>query len=167
MRIAPVATTLLGAVSLIGGSFLILVGITQWVNNQGFGYSLYGLFPTALLGGFFTFLSLPVSLYGFKSLPTWITGLSSGQASDEDALFIPLFYNKRIMGLSFVITAVVWLVLSPITVFANTLNVPYPCIINSCPKLTVFTILFSPGSLLLIGIGAVILVIGIYLILRS
>ena len=74
MRIAPVATVLLGAISLVGGSFLILVGIMQWVDNQGVAFGLEGLFPIALLGAFFTFLSLPIALYGFESLPRWITG---------------------------------------------------------------------------------------------
>lgn len=174
MRLAPFATILLGAISLVGGSFLIVVGITQWVNNQGFGNPIYGLFPTALLGALFTFLSLPVSLYGFKSLPTWITGITAPQAHDDgndeldqEALFLPLFSNKRIMGLSFVITAVVWLVLSLTTVFLNALNVPYMCIINDCPRVTMFTFLFSPGSLLLISFGIVILAVGVYLILIS
>ena len=172
MRASSFASALLAILSFAIGSFLIFYGATQWITNL-YTFGFFGLLPYAPLGILLVFISLPIALFGFKRLPGWVSrARSSSSASDsvqEDEDDSPLFFNKRIVGLSLVITGLVWLTLSLFALFATTLFIeyPYPCSINYCPKPTVFTVLFSLGSLVLIAIGVLILVAGIALILMS
>ena len=172
MRTSSFASMLLAILSFAIGSFLIFYGATQWITDL-YTFGFFGLLPYSPLGILLVFISLPIALFGFKRLPGWASGArSSSSASNsvqQDGDHAPLFFNKRIVGLSLVITGSVWLVLSLFALFTTTLFIeyPYPCSINYCPKPTVFTVLLSLGSLVLIVIGVLIVVAGIAFILMS
>ncbi|MDG6998996.1 MAG: hypothetical protein JRN15_07775 [Nitrososphaerota archaeon] len=65
------------------------------------------LLPYGSLGALLVFLAFPVALFGYESLPKWVAGTriseTTNQADDGDST---LFSNKRIVGLSLVITGV-------------------------------------------------------------
>lgn len=160
------ASVMLAILSLAIGSFLISFGTMQWIFNLG-GLGLIGLLPYAPLGVLFIFISLPIALFGFEKLPRWATDdrSSSPEVGNADEVNSSFITNKRIMGLSLVITGAAWLVLSLVTLFKYTLLTPYPCSINYCP--TVYSVFLSPASLLFIGIGVLLLAAGIILLLTS
>ena len=159
MRANSVASVLLAILSFMIGSYLILSGMILWGGSVGI------FVPYAPLGAVLVFMALPTAMFGFKGLPRWaIYGRDSSDESDEqnenDSL---IFSNKRIVGLSLLMTGTVWLLLSLIALFMFT---PFiMCTVNYCP--TPFDLLFSLGELILIGIGLLILVAGVLLILTS
>lgn len=157
MRLSSVASFILASLTFTIGSFLIFYGMILWSGSEGI------FVPYASLGAISVFMSLPTVLFGFKTLPRWATGRQSsstkGSEEYEDSL---IFSNKRIVGLSLLITGAVWLLITLIAFFIFPLNTP--CAMNSCP--TVFT-LFTHGELILIGIGVVIFAAGLILLAMS
>ncbi len=159
MRLASLATSLLGVLTFLSGSFLIFYGMSLWVNSE-----LYGLIPLAPLGAFFTFLSLPLALFGFDSLQSWVVGstLSSGDTTYVDK--IPFFSNKRIVGLSLMITGAVWLALSLSAIWATSFTFVG---VTSCPLGGCRSIFSYLGTWIVIGIGILLLAAVATLILMS
>lgn len=164
MRYTSIATCILAILSFFGGSFLILFTLIRWIDGLGSPGSLE-LLPYGSLGALLVFIAFPVALFGFRSLPKWVTGTriseTTSQADDGDST---LFSNKRIVGLSLVITGVDWLILSLFALFAFVPSVPYKvaCPYNGCPS--VFS---SLATWILIGIGLLIVAAGIVLIIMS
>ncbi len=164
MRYTPIATVLLAILSCFAGSYLILFTSIRWIYSLG-SLGFLELLPYGSLGGLLVFLTLPIALFGFKSLPKWITGAQASEATsqaDEDES--TLFSNKRIVGLSLVITGADWLVLSLFALFAFAPNVPYKV---ACPYNGCQSVFSSLATWILIGVGLLILVAGIVLIMMS
>ena len=160
MRVGSAASVLLAIISFTIGSYLIIYGMILWNDSIGI------FVPYAPFGAILVFMSLPTALFGFKALPRWAYGRrNSPHDADEDdgEDDSPLFSNKRIMGLSLVITGLVWLV---VVLFRLSAAALIPCsTYGGCP--TAFTLFFSLGNLILISIGVMILVAGIFLVLTS
>ena len=167
MRFTSVATLFLAAASFLAGLFLLGIGTNPWVVNQ-YWLGFYESLIMVALGGLLVFLTLPIALFGFDSVPRWIVGASNSstemaQSGDDELL---LLSNKRIVGLSLVITGAVWLISSVIGLWV-TISVLVPQIFcggvrYGCPS--IFSYL---GNWILIAIGIAILGIGIALVLLS
>ena len=160
MRFTSLAALFGAAVSLALGSFLIAYGTTMWIDNQS-SFGFFGLLPLTGLGGLFVFLTLPFALFGFDPLPRWVVGpsSSSGEMTQEDD-DQPLFSNKRIMGLSLMITGADWIIFSVIGLWTGAR-------FQMCPYNGCETIFGSIVIWALISIGIAIIAIGIGLVVMS
>ena len=166
VRVNSVATLALAILSFMIGSFLIIYGLIQWINNLGL-FGFFGLLPYAPLGALFVFMSLPIALFGFTSLPGWfakVPDLSAGneQQNDDES---SLFSNKRVVGLSLIVTGADWLILNLFALLTARFIASYT--VAACPLNGCRSILSAPATWIVLGIGVLILAAGIVLILMS
>ncbi|MDG6995044.1 MAG: hypothetical protein JRN52_03895 [Nitrososphaerota archaeon] len=162
MRLASVVVGFVATLSFLAGSFLIFTSTATWIVNQG-SFGLLEMLALLSLGGLLVFLTLPIALFGFKSLPKWFVDTSSlsSEMAQEDIDNQSLFSNKRIMGLSLVITGLDWLVFSLVGLWLSIRSIACPVNVP-CGSILSYT-----GSWILIAIGVSILAIGIALIMIS
>lgn len=165
MRLVSVATILLAIFSFLAGSFLIVFGTMQWINDLSY-LGILGLLPYAPFGGLLVFLALPTAMFGFKQVPRLLAGAPSllEKTSQENYEDSPLFSNKRIVGLSLVITGADWLILCVFALMAYSPIIPATA---ACPLGGCRSIFYSLGAWILIGVGLLILAGGVVLIVMS
>lgn len=162
MRLTAVAAGFVAILSFLAGSFLIFAITASWMINIDSFWSLE-LIAILSLGGLLVFLSLPIALFGLESLPRWLVDTSSisSEMTQDDIDNQSLFSNKRVMGLSFLITGADWLIFGLLGLWFSVRS--FACLVNyPCGQ-----ILSYPASWILIAIGVAILSIGIILLAMS
>ena len=159
MRFTSIATMSLAALSFLGGLFLQAVGTGPWFVYQ-YPFGFYEMLVLVALGGLLVFLTLPIALFGFDSPPRWITGSPSLPTEFSQTRDLSLLSNRRIAGLSLVITGAIWIIFSLIGLWESIEFVMCPY--RGCPSIFSYV-----GSWILIAIGALILATGITLVVMS